>query len=157
MKVKGCHAHHLFTTEKKFKEAIKILEELNASSLDVVELFPDFVELESRSNLESEAPALKQLGLYLARERVRLSKYQRVLLDKIEESNHGMTSFRSFTTLEQLESSLEDSKNLLEFVETSLMQVYLMIDSPLLGPLVRVKNSCNHLRTVGLLTKYKVD
>lgn len=133
-----------------------MLEELNASPLDVVELFPDFTELESRIDLQPEVPALTQLGLYLARERVRLSKYQKVLMDKIYESNHGITSFRSFTTLDQLESSLADSKNLLEFVETSLMQVYLMVDSPLLGPLVRVENSCNQLRTVGLLKKYKV-
>ncbi len=155
VKVKGCYAQHLFIVEKKYRQAINVLEDLNASPLDIIELYPDFSELDL--NIDAiNITALQELALYLARERSKLLKYKKVLNDKVYESNHGITSFKSFTNLDQLESSLEDSKTLLEFVETNLMHIYLMIDSPLLGPLVRVNNSCNQIRTIAILTKYKV-
>ena len=155
VKVKGCHAQHLFVFEKNYKKAIEVLKELNASPLDIIELYPDFSELDMKADT-IDISALQELALYLASERSKLSTLEKVLKDKIYESNHGITSFKSFINLDQLQSSFEDSKTLLEFVETNLMHIYLMIDSPLLGPLVRVNNSCNHVRTVTLLSKYKV-
>jgi hypothetical protein len=40
--VKGAWAQHLFLDLNKYQEAIDILEGLNASPLDIIELYPDF-------------------------------------------------------------------------------------------------------------------
>ncbi|KAJ3089200.1 Vam6/Vps39-like protein [Quaeritorhiza haematococci] len=41
LRVKGLHAHHVFTHERKYEQAISMLQELKASPLDVIALFPD--------------------------------------------------------------------------------------------------------------------
>jgi adenine C2-methylase RlmN of 23S rRNA A2503 and tRNA A37 len=56
--------------------------------------------------------------------------------------------------LGELEDNLEDSKKILEFVETALLHVYLITNNPLLGPLLRIENTMNYERTVALLLKY---
>jgi hypothetical protein len=40
--VRGLYAHHLFAKESKYEEAISLLEELKASPVDVINLYPQF-------------------------------------------------------------------------------------------------------------------
>ncbi|KAJ3361071.1 Vam6/Vps39-like protein [Kappamyces sp. JEL0680] len=152
VKVKGGYAQYLFMAEHKYKEAIQVLEDLNASPLDVVELYPDLME--EHCDTKSDPSALHHLSRYLSRERVKLLKYQKELEDQIASCNQSMSSIRSMTVYEALESSLTDVNTLVEFVETCLLQVYLVTKSPLLGPLLRVSTSCNYTRVVALLVKY---
>jgi hypothetical protein len=122
--------------EHKYIEAIQVLEDLNASPLDVVELFPDLLEELSLS--DSNIDSLFALSQYLSRERVRLIKFQKDIQYQIVTTNQSMSSFRSLNAMEKLESSLSDYNNLVEFVETCLLQVYLITKSPLLSSLLRV-------------------
>ncbi|KAJ3168924.1 Vam6/Vps39-like protein [Geranomyces variabilis] len=41
MRIRGMYAHHLFRTEHKYAEALAILQELQASPLDIINLYPD--------------------------------------------------------------------------------------------------------------------
>ena len=120
----------------------------------MIELFPDFSEAEFEHDLDIDA--IKALAQYLARERSKLLQFQKTVQEKLHEIKNSLTSFRTFTDQDKVEASLEDCKNLVEFVETSLLQVYLIINSPLLLPLLRVSNSCNFDRTERLLLRHQV-
>ena len=39
--MRGLYAHHIFTNEKRYSEAVAILQELQASPIDVINLYPD--------------------------------------------------------------------------------------------------------------------
>jgi hypothetical protein len=153
IKVKGVYAQYLFGIEKKYSEAIQILENLKASPLDIVELFPDIMD----ENIEerSDELALKELGRYLARERVKLHQFNIQLSKKLSKESDSLVSFRSLSTTERMEQSIHDTNQLLEFVETALLHTYLVTNNPLLGPLLRVENNCNYDRTVALLLKHR--
>jgi hypothetical protein len=154
VKVKGVYSQYLFNVEKNYEEALKVLESLNASPMDVVELYPDIMD--EKDGPCSEHSALFHLGQYLARERSRLLIYIKDLSSQIVKWNESLTSFKSISALEEIELTLNDSRNILEFTETALLQVYLISNNPLLGPLLRMQTSCNYERTVALLLKYKV-
>ncbi|KAJ3124851.1 Vam6/Vps39-like protein [Nowakowskiella sp. JEL0407] len=76
IRVKGMHAHHLFTYEKKYREAVKMLEELKGSPLDVINLYPEFNEEyfdHSAPPAPSERAALQVLMDYLTSQRAILA------------------------------------------------------------------------------------
>jgi Vam6/Vps39-like protein vacuolar protein sorting-associated protein 39 len=129
------------------------LEALNASPLDVVELYPEFSDNEE--GLKSENAAIEVLAQYLSRERANLIQFKSDTEDRLTISNQALTSFRSTAEHENLESALSDCRKLLEFVETCLLKSYLTIDSPLLTPLLRVKTLVDYDRIVDLLLKNK--
>ncbi|KAJ3273202.1 Vam6/Vps39-like protein [Terramyces sp. JEL0728] len=145
-------SEYLFNVQKKYSEAISVLEKLNASPVDVVGLYPDIMD--NVQDFQSEKEALQELGLYLSKERVKLITYRNELAaqmnQKAKNSIHKNPYFDS-----TIEDSLSDCKFLLEFAETALLQVYLTTNSSLLGSLLRVENSCNYERTVALLIRFK--
>jgi hypothetical protein len=153
IKVKGLYAQYLFGIEKKYSEAIQILENLKASPLDIVELFPDIMD--EHIEEKSDEAALGELARYLARERVKLHQFNIQLSKKLTKESGSLVSFRSLSTTERMEQSLQDTNQLLEFVETALLHTYLVTNNPLLGPLLRVENHCNYDRTVALLQKHQ--
>lgn len=150
VKVKGVYAQYLFNAKNLFSEAISVLETLNASPLDIVEFYPDI--LDEGSQEKSDPTALFALSQYLSRERAKLVVLKHDLAEQIKNLKN---SARSMSNYDPLEASYQDATSLLEFVETVLLQVYLTTDSPLLGSLLRVENSCNYERTVALLFKHK--
>lgn len=118
-KVRGGLSQYLFAIEKKYDQAISILEHLNASPIDILELFPDTLE-------DSEHAALQSLSRYLGRERVRLS-------------------------------SVVETEAFKEMVDTLAIQVFLLVDSPLLTGLILSRNYCEYEKTIDLLTRFKVS
>ncbi|KAI8913372.1 hypothetical protein EDD86DRAFT_200415 [Gorgonomyces haynaldii] len=127
IKVKGMYAQFLFKIERKFEKAIEILEDLNASPLDVLDLYPDLEEIQERE-------ALYALSLYLARERTRLSKYRNKQTQRRVSISYADISDQPM---------LSDALYLSELVDTTLLRVYVQMQSPLLGSLLRVENYCH--------------
>ena len=62
IRIRGLYAHHTFSAEKKYEEAISILNELKASPLDVINLFPQF-SIGKSHNISSDT--LPVTGIYL--------------------------------------------------------------------------------------------
>lgn len=143
----------MFAVKHRYADAVNVLEELNASPLDVVELYPEFIEEED--SFKHDNAALEVLAQYLSRERSKLSQFKTDLEERVMTANQAMTSFRSIAEYERLECALSDSRKLLEFVETCLLRAYLLINSPLLLSLLRVKTLVDYNRTVDLLLKFK--
>ncbi|KAJ3192541.1 Vam6/Vps39-like protein [Irineochytrium annulatum] len=108
IRVRGLYAHHLFTYDKKYEEAISMLAELKASPIDVINLFPQFSLLvqQAPSTITSptivptpdltlqpqeERVALKALMDYLINQRTVLAKLRH--LQKIEQQqNRNVTT-----------------------------------------------------------------
>ena len=51
IKVEALHSYYLFNVCKKYTQALELLESLNASPLDVLELYPDLIEPGDTSSL----------------------------------------------------------------------------------------------------------
>jgi hypothetical protein len=49
------YAQYLFTVEKRYADGVAILENLNASPLDIIELYPDFADSVDTDSGEEEA------------------------------------------------------------------------------------------------------
>ena len=166
LKVRGIFAQYLFNSEKRYEEAIQILEELNASPLDVVELFPRLsplagmgdpsIELGYFFNLDQDAYLL--LSQYLARERVRLTKYR----GDIEREVPNLKRRKSLSDLASPSlisyPTYADALYLSEFVDTTLMKSYILTNSKLLASLMRLENFCDKVLTEkALIEAKKVD
>ncbi|KAJ3312049.1 Vam6/Vps39-like protein [Boothiomyces sp. JEL0838] len=152
IKVRGVYAQYLFNVKKQYAEAVSVLEKLNASPVDVLGLYPDIMD--NAPEYQSDKEALHILGLYLSKERVKLITYRNELTSQMDQkAKSAINKSPYFDT--SIEDALSDCKCLLEFVETALLQVYLTTNSPLLGSLLRVENSCNYERTVALLIRFK--
>ncbi|KAL2916599.1 Vacuolar morphogenesis protein 6 [Polyrhizophydium stewartii] len=176
-KVRALQAQYMFLEQGKFDEALTILEHLNASPLDVLDLFPSLVDPDAvDSGFARSRPALVALAGYLARERARLAKYRASLLAESDHAGSRAQSsplasgtsqplpalLSSNTSVdgdaEDEPSLLEDAYRLSELVDTSLLKTYLALNSPLLGSLVRVENFCDLQTTEMLLIKAeKID
>ncbi|KAJ3257009.1 Vam6/Vps39-like protein [Boothiomyces macroporosus] len=153
IKVRGVYAQYLFNVKKQYAEAVSVLEKLNASPVDVLGLYPDIMD--NAPDYRSDKEALHILGLYLSKERVKLITYRNELTIQMDQkAKSAINKSPYFDT--SIEDALSDCKCLLEFVETALLQVYLTTNSPLLGSLLRVENSCNYERTVALLIRFKI-
>ncbi|KAJ3055453.1 Vam6/Vps39-like protein [Rhizophlyctis rosea] len=133
IRVRGLYAHHIFTNEKRYAEAVSILQELQASPIDVINLYPDLAidtaEEESTEHVEpSDTKALRILMDYLIN--------QRVVLAKLKQQQEHSGSYEDYPTV-------ADTVYLMEIVDTTLLKVYLRVNKSLVGPLVRIQNYCN--------------
>ncbi|KAI9332684.1 vacuolar sorting protein 39 domain 2-domain-containing protein [Obelidium mucronatum] len=181
IRVRGLYAHFMFTSERKYEEAISILSELRASPIDIVNLFPQFSLLGPSSELPvTDKVALAALKDYLILQRQILSK-----LRKLHQrpnhlpSNQIPPTFVSATNTEATThttiaaSSLfsgsdhgvpdpvpfpatvlanaEDAVFLSSVVDTTLLKVYLTVNEALVGSLVRVENYCDIEESEGAL------
>eukprot|EP00842_Homolaphlyctis_polyrhiza_P006700 jgi/Hompol1/7030/HPOL_002403-RA len=151
VKVRALQAYHMFSTKLMYDEALSILESLNASPLDVLDLFPSLLDDEAEWPIPvSDRAALHALSGYLSRERARLARYRA----KLKRSAAKSASLAGFNA-EQETLDFADACNLSKLVDTSLLKVYLLLNSPLLGSLVRVDNFCDLITTQRLLTLSK--
>lgn len=131
--------------------------------MDVVELYPADLLNEIQDPSESDLEAIKALSPYLSRERSRLLQYKRTLFSDGRQYSHD----RIKHTKRVVEGPLADEnvtprpdadyEYLIEFVETTLLQSYVLLRNPLLQSLLRVKNSCNFKKTVSLLLKHGLN
>ncbi|RKO93265.1 vacuolar sorting protein 39 domain 2-domain-containing protein, partial [Blyttiomyces helicus] len=161
IRVRGLYAHHVFTVERKFEEAVSILDDLKASPLDVINLFPDLVPPDPDSEPAEPPPPLGREALlvlmdYLTKQRTVLSKLKADLQHQIASSDTAEPPptpdtrlASSWTTDGYLQNAhpeypnLVDTEYLCEVVDNTLLKVYLAVNHALIGSLVRVANSCN--------------
>ena len=119
--VRGMEAHYMFEL-KEYSKAIAILQELNASPIDVINLYPDFKisDTDSIINDESDVDSLIPLMDYLTRERNVLKKIRATVVG----------------------NDLVDVDYLAGIVDTTLLKVYLQVNESLAFSLLRVENFC---------------
>ncbi|KAI8837833.1 vacuolar sorting protein 39 domain 2-domain-containing protein [Chytridium lagenaria] len=145
IRVRGLYAHHLFTYQKKYEEAVSMLAELKASPIDVINLYPQFSLLGPTGELVEDRIALQALLDYLTNQRVILSKLRDIQVTSAAPklSHHHGVNMRF--------PSVDDTLYLSEIVDTTLLKVYLAINDALVGPLLRIKNFCNLRECEGIL------
>ncbi|KAJ3187941.1 Vam6/Vps39-like protein [Gaertneriomyces sp. JEL0708] len=152
IRVRGIYAHHLFTQERKYEEAISILKELHASPIDVINLYPELSSTDSGVNVESltssDRRALQLLMSYLTE--------QRTLLVQLKSHQEYVSHQRGSAPSEN--PALQETLFLCEAVDTALLKVYTEVSPALVRPLLRIPNACNvSLCEELLLKKNKVD
>lgn len=172
-KVRGMYAQFLFTVEKKYNEAITILESLNASPFDVLELFPDIQQIEQTDNAmesieidknyRSDPIAVEVLVQYLKRERLRILKYRNSDHSAHPESEIITTDATPRTIIcSDIETAgharFSDTVHLLKFVDTTLICAYIYLNyrKDLLDQLKSANNYSNFNFTEKLLTSRKM-
>ncbi|KAJ3294644.1 Vam6/Vps39-like protein [Borealophlyctis nickersoniae] len=152
IRVRGLYAHHIFTHEKKYLEAVTILQELKASPIDVINLYPDLAiespEPESEEPIQpSDRKALLVLMDYLTSQRSVLAKTKgQIEQSGSTESISGAPPPSPWPTDYQRETeypNLADIRYLMQVVDTTLLKVYLRVNPALVGPLLRVRNYCS--------------
>ncbi|KAI8923125.1 vacuolar sorting protein 39 domain 2-domain-containing protein [Entophlyctis helioformis] len=166
-KVRALQAHYMFADEHKYQEALDILENLNASPLDVLDLMPALLDDDTDlSTMEWDRGAVEAIAGYLSRERARLSKYRarlphpdsKLALARPVHQTTAPSAERDDFHLSTLEGlSYDDVIHLSQLVDTSLLKSYVLLNSPLLGSLVRVENFCDLAITEELLKTAKKD
>jgi hypothetical protein len=134
------YAQYLFKVEFKYMESVLILEKLNASPLDVIELYPDFFG-ENTNEIASCTDAVVVLGEYLHRERYRLMKYRTIV--KNSDVSETRLSVFNFDSDGQGQNQYSDALQLSEFVDNMLLKAYVTIQSPLLGSFLKNETFCN--------------
>ncbi|KAI9202891.1 vacuolar sorting protein 39 domain 2-domain-containing protein [Polychytrium aggregatum] len=153
VRVRALHAYHMFAVEKKYKEAIEILEQLDASPIDVINLFPDLAVVDpddepTETAPESDPKALEILVIYLTGQRNILSELKNNL-----EGRYAVVS--EPRRKDSLRAELEETLYLMQLVDTTLLKVYLAINDGMVGPLMNVTNSCDVEITETLLRDAK--
>ncbi|KAH6568621.1 hypothetical protein BASA50_000417 [Batrachochytrium salamandrivorans] len=160
-KVLALQAHHMFTEEKKYESALEILESLNASPLDVLDLFPALFDVEvDWTAPPSERDAVNAIAGYLLRERARLSKHRSTLSYAVQDTPQSSIRVPLLTRLPETDELSEsnvlgydDICHLQIIIDTSLLKAYLALNSPLLRSLVRVENYCDLVTAEALFSK----
>ncbi|KAJ3118741.1 Vam6/Vps39-like protein [Phlyctochytrium bullatum] len=171
IRVRGLYAHHLFTYDKKYEEAVSMLAELKASPVDVINLYPQFSLIGAGGEPVNDRPALQTLLDYLTNQRTILSKLRDF------QASAGLTRKQPYDSSNGSANgsiwsgsadgypdgynmrfpSLDDTLYLSEVVDTTLLKVYLAVNHALVGPLVRIKNFCNLAECEEILLANKVS
>ncbi|KAJ3217609.1 Vam6/Vps39-like protein [Dinochytrium kinnereticum] len=169
IRVRGLYAHHLFTYQKKYEEAVSMLAELKASPIDVINLYPQFSLLGPSEEVVEDRVALHALLHYLTNQRVILSKLRDFQAPSASKTKPAYSSAESNSSnsiwsgsvdgypdgYNMRFPSVDDTLYLSEVVDTTLLKVYLAINDALVGPLVRIKNFCNLAECEGILLSHK--
>ncbi|KAJ3240486.1 Vam6/Vps39-like protein [Chytriomyces hyalinus] len=172
IRVRGLYAHHMFTVERKYEEAISLLSELRASPIDIVNLFPQFSLLGPSSDPPvTDKTALATLKDYLLSQRQILSKLRRLHQrpntlpwNQIPPPSTSPLTGTTAATIaavsslfsgsdhgvpdsipipENMIANADDALFLSSVVDTTLLKVYLLVNEGLVGSLVRVENFCD--------------
>ncbi|KAI8812376.1 CNH domain-containing protein [Cladochytrium replicatum] len=182
VRVRGLYAHHIFTAERKYEEAVNILEELKASPIDVINLYPDLMGQKDYVGPPSERKALLVLMDYLTSQRAVLGKYRQEFEhagftppEILPEEHEGLQSFPDamsdpsavWPPIAELTAVLkqhEDNPDYASYIETlylsrlvdtTLLKVYLSVNDALVGIFLRVPNQCELNESEKLLLLYK--
>ncbi|KAJ3179672.1 Vam6/Vps39-like protein [Geranomyces variabilis] len=177
MRIRGMYAHHLFRIEHKYAEALAILQELQASPLDIINLYPDLAPPEPGGGghgdgdetggaggdgrapapdvPQTDSKAVRMLLTYLTEQRAVLAKL------RLQQERHGAAAAASESLSLHAQGHdkqgnkvypvLADTLYLSEVIDTTLLKVYLRINEALVGPLLRVSNYCNVEESEALL------
>ncbi|KAI9105692.1 vacuolar sorting protein 39 domain 1-domain-containing protein [Phlyctochytrium arcticum] len=154
IRVRGMYAHHIFTTEHKYQEAFQILRELQASPLDIVNLYPDLTS--NAHDLDMDGPSAEvSPSPYVSDKEalVMLMNYlgeQRSVLGHIRQQQE-LAGLHKTRMAASDDASADETRYLSEVVDTTLLKVYLRINERLVGPLLRTNNYCDVLESEELL------
>ncbi|KND00773.1 uncharacterized protein SPPG_03886 [Spizellomyces punctatus DAOM BR117] len=144
IRVRGMYAHHIFTTEHKYQEALSILKELQASPLDVINLYPDLSPPDPDGGTPEPAAPSDKKAMYLL---MNYLSEQRAVLAKLRQQQEYLAGMKQAeppdSALQAQYPVLADTLYLSEVVDTTLLKVYLSINEALVGSLLRVPNACN--------------
>ncbi|KAJ3163142.1 Vam6/Vps39-like protein [Geranomyces michiganensis] len=163
MRIRGMYAHHLFRTEHRYAEALAILQELQASPLDIINLYPDLAppepggghgEEEDEKSGAGPAPEVPQTDSKAVRMLLTYLTEQRAVLSKLrlqQERHTAATGVGAELQGNEVYPVLADTVYLSEVIDTTLLKVYLRINEALVGPLLRVSNYCNVEESEALL------
>ncbi|KAI8823117.1 vacuolar sorting protein 39 domain 2-domain-containing protein [Fimicolochytrium jonesii] len=147
IRIRGMYAHHLFRAEHKYQEGLSILQELNASPLDVINLFPEFAPPDPDASSEPVQPsdrnAIMLLLTYLTE--------QRGVLSRLRQQQEAYAKSVMGSASQAATTNIADTVYLSEVVDTTLLKVYLQVNEALVGPLLRVTNHCNVSESESLL------
>ncbi|KAJ3012619.1 Vam6/Vps39-like protein [Thoreauomyces humboldtii] len=166
IRIRGMYAHYLFRSEAKYREAIDLLQELQASPLDVINLYPDLSPPEPDADPAEPAPppsdrkAVYLLLAYLTEQRSVLSnlRHQQEQHQRHNEQRRLQQDSQDHPTkVQDMYPILADTLYLSEVVDTTLLKVYLQVNEALAGPLLRVANYCNVEESEALLLKRQVN
>ncbi|KAJ3101038.1 hypothetical protein HDU97_001681 [Phlyctochytrium planicorne] len=168
IRVRGLYAHHLFTIEKRYEEAVSILAELKASPVDVINLYPQFSLMGKLGEDVQDRVALQTLLDYLTNQRTILSKLRdfssSVPRPKAPYSDTEVSSANSLWSgsvdgytegYSMRFPSMDDTLYLSEVVDTTLLKLFLVLNDALVGPLVRIKNFCNVQESEEILKSHR--
>ncbi|TPX32046.1 hypothetical protein SmJEL517_g04791 [Synchytrium microbalum] len=176
IRVKSLLAHHMFTDQARYEEAVALLQGVEASPLDVINLYPDIAPVDPESTdpvTTSDKRALLVLKDYLTNQRGLLAKLwrqQQQLHPNIYQSpfsNHSgsatnsqgpgstWSSHSGGPVNGNVDISMTDLLYLSELVDTALLKVCLKVNDALVGPLVRVGNRVNLAEAETLLGERK--
>ena len=143
VKVKGAYAQYLFCIENKYEQSLSVLESVNASPLDVLELYPDILDNQEQftnSDVASNPDSLIPLAQYLSKQRAKLITFK----FELENKRNGLDGTKD-------EGEFFEALNLLSLVERCLLKTLLATNSSLLKPFLRLEISTDAQTVVKLL------
>jgi hypothetical protein len=142
IRVESLEAHWMFTSLGKHEDAIDILSGLEASPLDVINLYPEFhvgdyagsfdPSLADQSTLDSLLPLMR----YLVDQRNTLSRFRGETMPLVD--------------------TLEESLYLSRIIDTTLLRVYLRVNESFAASLLRIGNFCSLEESEEILIEWKV-
>ena len=144
IKVKGAFAQYLFGV-REYEKSISVLEGVNASPLDVLELYPDVLENDDAELEGSSIDALLPLSQYLTKQRAKLQLFRQDITQQ-----DGLN-------FAEMQRQSQQTAELLLVVETSLLKVLIRTNSPLLKPLLRLEISTFTDVVVQMLKEHTKD
>ena len=144
VKVKGAFAQYLFGVGE-YEKSISVLEGVNASPLDVLELYPDVLGNDDSELESSSIDALLPLSQYLTKQRAKLQVFRKDITQQ-----DGLN-------FAEMQRQSQQTAELLLIVETSLLKVLIRTNSPLLKPLLRLELSTSTDVVVQMLKAHTMD
>ena len=141
--IKTQQAENLFRIQHDFIQALSIYEELDIHPIDVIALFPPLIPDGWKLQAQSiEAPSLNSIEFanathslirYLTNKRTQLYKKWNPDSELIISTNKS----------EDEQKHSDEPQTLAVLLDTALFKCYLASNHALVGPLVRVRNSCD--------------
>jgi hypothetical protein len=132
----------MFTSLGLYMEAIDILCGLEASPLDVINMYPEFHVGDYAGSfdrgggeVESGMDAMVPLMHYLVEQRNRLNRFRGEMMPMVEE--------------------LEESLYLSRVIDTTLLRVYLRVNESFAASLLRIRNFCELEESEEILVELK--
>ncbi len=129
--IKAFQAHHLFTQEKRYQAALDLLQAIDASPHDVIDLFVQFRLLDPEATFSEP-------GIDFISEKIILNTAERAAMDAL--ASYLSTQRASRRCANQ---NPDVDLNDLELIDTYLLAIYMKLYPTLAQALLRVTNYCN--------------
>ena len=142
IRVESLEAHWMFTSLGRYEDAIGVLSALEASPLDVINMYPEFHvgdyagSFDRTGSEESNLDSLLPLMRYLVEQRNTLNRFRGENMPMVDD--------------------LEESLYLSRIIDTTLLRVYLRVNESFAASLLRIVNYCDLEECEVILIEQKV-